>query len=510
MMSLTVVEDGLIYTGFNPPRKVNGLVSLSGRVVYAGGRDEAWSIANKLSRALGVEPTVIELGGAIAIPGFVDAHLHFGSLGLTKYTLSLHEASNINELLSLLKEFALGTPSYWIIGRGWDQERLGRWPTRWDIDKVVSDRPVILIRVCGHAAVLNSRGLEVLGIVECGDMVECRGGKPTGIVYEDVVATALREAKKSIGSKDPLLAAQDILLSQGVTLVGDMGVDAFWLSGILSLRVDNALKLRVRVYLARELFEEFAKIGVIGTIGDEYVGIVGVKLFADGSLGARTARLSAPYNDDPDNRGKLLMDWKSIANTALRASKHGLDVAVHAIGDEALDHAIRGLISARTSGRIEHASVVRDDQLEALARYGLRIAVQPGFIASDWWIPQRLGDRAKLVYRFRSMLLHGITIGFSSDAPVEPARPLLAVYYAVTRPGLVKYNREERLDVATALELHTRGAALVLREENAGCLYQGCYADIAVLDADPLNVRIDDIPSIRVEATIIGGRRVYP
>ncbi len=475
-------------------------------VVYSGGREDATRVADHLRRVTGLEVSVYELpNGYAAVPGFVDAHLHLGSLGMSLHGISLHNVTSVEELKEIVRREAARFGG-WVYGRGWDQDRMGAWPTRWDLDEAVPDKPVVLVRVCGHVAVLNTVAMRRLGLLESSDPRIDRGcnGEPTGIVYEELVARAMAEAKKSVDAREAVLEASKLLLSRGVTTVGDMDVDEHWLTGLFSAWSRGELRLRVRAYLRYTLFNTLAELGVRGGFGDNMLRVVGVKLFADGSLGARTARLSRPYNDDPSKRGVLLMDWRRVAEVARRAVEAGYDVAVHAIGDEALDHVLKGFREAGCSCRVEHASLVRDDQVEPLK--GLRAAVQPRFIASDYWLRERLGDRIRLAYRFKT-IMRVATMGFSSDAPVEDPNPLENIYLAVDRDGLKGFGEE--LTVEEAFYAHTRGAALVLKEPGAGCLDPGCYADIAVLSSDPFTVEPRDIPSLSVEATIVAGETVY-
>ncbi len=497
---------GRIYTGFMPAKRVEALVTLGDRVLYAGDYARAARLAREL-RACGLPIDELELGDAVAVPGFVDAHIHMGSLGMALEGLDLRGVSSIEELKRAVAEAARAAKG-WIFGRGWDQERLGRWPTRWDLDEAAPGRPVVLVRVCGHAAVLSTEAMRRLGLLGARGLpgLQVReDGEPTGVVFEDLVRRALEEVRRSVDARALLLRASQLLASRGITMVGDMDVDGLWLAGLLA--ASKELSVRVRAYLSLDAFEQLARLGLRAGVGDGMVRIVGVKLFADGSLGARTARLSRPYSDSPSERGVLLADGRRVAEVARRARRLGYDVAVHAIGDEALDHVLRGFAEAGYAGRVEHASVVRDDQLAVISRLGVRVVVQPAFLRSDFWLRDRLGDRVGLAYRFRSLMLAAGALGFSSDAPVEQPSPLENVYLAVTREGLG--GAHEALTVEEALYAHTRGAALALGEAAGGCLEPGCYADVAVLSVDPLAARPADIASAAVEATLVAGRLVH-
>jgi len=484
-----------VYTSFRPTRYAEAVVAACGRVVYAGWLEEAVRVARLLGEALGCRPRSSRVEGVI-VPGFVDAHLHLASLGFETGGVDLRGVDSLEELADLLRREARRF-SDWVYGRGWDQDRLGGWPTRSLLDDAVPDKPVVLMRVCGHAAAVNTEALRRLGKPAAGD----------GLLFEEEAWEAYRAARRSLPAARLVLEAQRVLLENGVTAAATMGADAQELRGLVEAWRSGALRLRVRVYLDRVLLHALHDAGVApGGLGDELLRVVGVKLFVDGSLGARTARLREPYSDDPGNRGRLLLDAAGVAREARLAKSLGLDVAVHAIGDEAVLEAVRGLQAAGARGRVEHASLTPPDVLEALAASGARVASQPRFILSDYWAPERLGERVRWLYAYRSMIARGIALGFSSDAPVEPVNPLEGVYAAVARPGPVgEATRGERLDVETALHLYTAGSAAVLGETRLGCLEPGCAADAAVLAEDPLSVAPEALPDIEFLGAVVAG-----
>ncbi len=508
----TVVAAERIYTGFKPTRYVEAVATVGGIVVYAGYEAEALRVAKEAGRALGCRPRYYRLDG-VGLPGFVDAHLHLASLGFDSEGLDLRDVDDIVELKRLVREAAAKTRG-WIHGRGWDQDRMGAWPTRYDLDEAAPGRPVVLMRVCGHAAVLSTEAMRRLGLlggprrphVDYG----CDGA-PTGIVFEEEAWRAYREARRSLDATRLVLRAQELLLSSGVTAAATMGADWHEMRGLLEAWRSGLLRLRVRAYLDWRLFEALDSAGwVPAGLGDDVFRVTGVKLYMDGSLGARTAWLSEPYSDDSSTSGRRLLSAEELAAGARRARGWGLDVAVHAIGDAAIREALRGFTASGCRCRLEHASLLPPGLLEALASAGVRVAAQPGFVLSDYWAPERLGERARWLYRFRSMLETGVMLGFSSDAPVEPPSPLRGVYAAVARPGPVgEVTPGERLDVETALWLYTQGSALVLGETRLGCLEPGCYADIAVLDADPLAEQPEALPDIGVVAAFVGGSAAW-
>ncbi len=506
-----IVRAPRIYTSFRPTKFVEALTILGDYVVYAGNATEAARIGRDLARSISCgKPRLLEFDG-VAAPGFVDAHLHIQGIGVYKHSIKLNDAESLDDLLRRVAEEA-DRFNEWVIGRGWDQDKLGTWPTRFDLDEVVRDKPVVLMRVCGHAAVLNTRAMEILGYLESDSPLIDKGcnGEPTGIVYEELAERAYHEAVRSLDALRLVVDGLNELAKNGITLAGAMDVEEHALRGLILAWHSGLMAPRLRVYLSRKLFEKLYSAGFVPSFGGPQFRIMGVKIYMDGSLGARTAWLRRPYSDDEKNSGKQLLASKEVYEIARKASEWRLDVAAHAIGDAAILEALRGYDMAGCRCRIEHASLAPRDVIDKLATLGVRVAVQPRFLISDWWAVERLGaERTRWLYPFRTMLSRGVILGFSSDAPVEPLNPLEGVYAAVTRGALLPHSKEEALDVETALYLYTGGAAQVLNEPRAGCLEPGCYGDVVVLSEDPLSTDIEDIPRISVTATLVGGELVW-
>ncbi len=499
-----------VYTSFVPLRRARCVLAVDGAVVRAyGERGRAQQDYESLAGLLGGGVS-LDYGDSVVVPGFVDCHAHPCSLGLQLMGLDLSHARSLDELLEAVSKAP--TIGGWVYGRGWDQEKLGATPTRWDLDRVVPDKPVLLVRVCGHAAAMNTLAMRLLGLLDKPDprLMELREGTPTGIVYEDLVAKALDMVRRSVPPLQACLRGLRELLRYGVTCVAAMGADAWSLTGMVLARMEGTGVPRCRVYLSRELFDKLYQLGVPLRLGDDRLRITGVKLFADGSLGARTARLSAPYTDKPSERGKLLTTAEELATYVRRAREHGLDVAVHAIGDEAARIVLQAYQVTGFSGRIEHFSLAPPALAVEAARLRVRVAVQPRFLVSDWWAPSRLGGRITSLYPYKTLYQLGVKLGFSSDTPVEPPNPLEGVWAAATRGCLAEWTSHETLGVQLALHLYTAGSAEVLGEERLGRLEPGYMMDLAVLDRDPLEVDVDELPRLRVEGVLVDGKPAKP
>jgi len=504
----TLAVVGRVLEGFDEggqPLWHDGMVVEGGRVVYLGPHPE--------ERA-GPGAKVVEVREGAVLPGFTDSHAHLASLGLALRTLDLRGVRSIEELKRKVAERAreLG-PGEWVIGRGWDQELFeeGRWPTRWDLDEAAPANPVLLVRVCGHAAVANTLALSLAGVADStpdppGGTIERVGGRVTGVLKEGAVQLVFSAARRG-GAEELVREAEGAMLSCGVTCVHAMSVGSEELEALRELARSGRLKLKVRAYLDPEVPE--LKPESWGALE-----VVGLKVLADGSFGARTAALREPYSDDPGNSGVLLAGRDALLRSLEVAGRAGLQLAVHAIGDRALEEVVA---AARASGarlRVEHASLAPPDLLSELAELGLWVSAQPRFVISDWWIVSRLGrERARWAYPFRSFLEQGIGLSFSSDAPVEPHNPFEGVYAAVTRGSLegleiAELTAGEALSPAEALRCYAEVAPRLLGERS-GRLSPGYPADFVIVDRDPLSAPPHELRRIRVLATYVSGELVY-
>jgi len=513
--------NGRIYVGFSPRRISEALVTLNGRIAYVGERSAALNYA----ALLGSE--IVDLGGKVVIPGFVDSHIHLDGLGSLLENLDLRACGSIRELKERTRDYALKHKgSGWIIGRGWDQELFEekRFPTRWDLDEAVGDRPVTLIRVCTHAAVLNSRALKEMELPPESHRVQ-RGanGEPTGIVTEEMLGHVDEKASGSMTLRDRVRQLREGLrhcVSQGVTALDFVSCSLESFKALQFLRKEGALPARVRVHLVPEALDTLRSLGARGGYGDEMLKVVGIKAFADGSLGARTAWLSFPYADDPDNSGTPCIGGGELMEIAAAAEELDLQLATHGIGDRAIDLilSVYGRIkkTKQLRYRIEHCSIVRGDQVAKMRELGIVATVQPHYVITDNWILKRVGEgKADGVYAFRT-LLGNIVIGLNPDCPVEPLNPWETVYAAVTRGEnegvpLAKYTPAQKLTLEEALSGYTYGSAYAMNEEgDLGTLDRGKFADFVTLETDPFSVDAKEIRGLKISETYVGGQRAFP
>ncbi len=414
----------------------------------------------------------LRLGGCI-IPSFIDAHLHLTWLGLHLKGVDLSGSKTPSDVAHGMIH-AKGEIAY---GRGWDQENFDdprELPTRRMLDKYVRDRPAIAVRVCGHLAVANTAALQMAepwkkypGLVDRGN----------GILWEDAVEYTLSRILEEIDLKPYLATALNALWEAGVSGFSSMSCSPMEYKALRRLEDEGTLRHRVSCYPDHHRLREFPA-DSSRNIG--MVRIVGVKLFADGSFGARTAALHDDYADDPGNKGRLLLTSRDIERIGKEVLSRGLRVATHAIGDEAIGEVLDAYenLGIEDKGRIEHFSLAGDHEISRAARLGVYVVVQPYFRIADWWLEKRLGsERTRLAYRFRRMISKGVRIAFSTDSPVDPYDPIETLWASYSRCNTPLCNNEEALSPSEAFYAYTLSAAhasggpvveLVNREEGWG------------------------------------------
>ena len=484
------------------------------RIVAVGTTDE-------ISPLIGPNTLVTDLEGMTVLPGFIDCHIHLIQYGLGFNSLDLRGVRSIDELKKRVAARSKDDID-WVLGRGWDQEKFAerRYPTRHDLDEASPTKPVLLRRICGHVCVANSVALKRAGIDERsgeppGGVIDRDTAKaPTGILREnaiDLLYAAVPAPSMRDFEKATLTACQDALKA-GLTSVHCIINSELELRALLKLRSEDRLSLRFYVLLPSDHLSAAKKLGVQTGFGDEWIRLGAIKLFSDGSLGARTAALEASYEDDPSNRGVTVYRQEELDELVGDAQLAGFQVAIHAIGDRASRMALESLAKATNQTqrdlrhRIEHASVLDHDLISEFGELGVIASVQPHFVVSDFWLEQRLGrERASLSYPFASLARMGVRVVAGSDCPVEPLAPLQGIAAATTRS-----DSDEAITVEAAIALYTRNAAYASFEENLkGTIEPGKYADLVALRTDPREIAPSTIPEIQVLFTMVGGKIMY-
>lgn len=524
---------------------VNGKIYLSGgnfaqamlfdeKIIAIGSNDDVLNAA-----PAGCE--CIDLNGCLVLPGFIDSHIHLLGMGDAMQSLDLNGARSIDELISQAREYmekhkCVGA----LIGRGWNHDYFldKRLPNRFDVDKITTDIPVVLTRVCGHIAVANSKALEVINVTEFtvapdgGSIDKLSDGRLSGILSEN--ALALLEPFYSGSYNDEALdkilkTAFKCAAQNGVTSVHTNDIAAGYEQAVFSAyeRVTHNER-SLRVY-HQCLFDNTADIkkfhdnGFSFRIGDDLNRIGPIKMLSDGSLGARTALLSRPYNDMASTHGIACFSKEEHMAMASTAVKLGFPTVTHAIGDAAFEMCLDTIASVskcdanKLRHGIVHCQITSRKQIERMAKLNIIAHTQPIFLHYDLHIVNdRVGETmASTSYAFKDMLDLGVVETFGTDSPVEPINALNGIYCAVNRKDLSglpekSWYGKQCLTVAEAVDCYTRNGAYASFDENKkGKLQNGFFADFIILDKDIFNCDSMDIKSTNVLATYVGGRKVY-
>lgn len=523
-----VLHNGRVVTLIDPePSPPPTAVALrSGRIDFVG--DDAGALALAATDA-----RVIDLHGAVVVPGLCDAHAHLYGLGTALAQLDLRGTASPEEAAERVRAAAAAAaPAAWIEGRGWDQNDwpVKEFPHRALLDAAAPAHPVLLRRVDGHAAWANARALALAGVgpdtpdPEGGRILRDEDGRPSGVLIDnavDLVRDAIPRPGRAEIRRRVLLAVEHCL-ERGLTAVHDAGATNDILDVYRELAQNGQLRLRLYAMLEDDdaTLERWLPTGPYLS-PDGMLAVRAVKLYADGALGSRGALLLEDYTDDPGNRGLQLTPAERLEDVASRAGRAGFQVCTHAIGDGAnrlvLDLYERLLPEAGGEAarwRVEHAQILDQAELPRFARLGVIASMQPVHCTSDMdWVPARLGQRrSRLAYAWKSLLDAGARICFGTDFPVEAADPLPGLYAARARAHADGtpaggWLPAERLDGRTALRLYTAGGAYAaFAEERLGRVAPGMLADLTVLSGDPTAVPPSELAALRVVLTVVGGR----
>ncbi|WP_350544534.1 amidohydrolase [Pseudoalteromonas sp. 5-MNA-CIBAN-0065] len=530
--SLAVAQTKVIYNanGYTPLYKgevqqFSTLVIKNGKVVKLGGD----TLKNSFPDA-----KLIDAHGNTLLPGLIDAHGHIIGLGNNLSQLDLRGALSIDEVTNKLKVFA-NNKQGWIIGRGWNQElwQKKQFPTAADLDKVVSDRPIVLSRIDGHAIWVNSKALELAGITantqspEGGEIIKDEFGNPTGI-FVDKAESLIKQfmpkpSKQTIsGSLD---AAGNHLLSLGITSTHDAGIDKTTWELYKERGELGNLPLRIVAMLsgASPDLKTMLKAGRYQDAND-FMSIRSVKVYADGALGSRGAALIEDYADRKNHHGLMLETQQKLEELFTLSFKSGFSANTHAIGDKAnhvvLD-AYKNVFKA-TGGillrnRMEHAQIVTLDDIKRFKTLKIIPSMQPVHATSDMHMAeQRLSEKQLAgAYAWQTFLKQGSVIAAGSDYPIELANPFDGLYATITR---MDHNQQptqgwrasEVLSREDALRAFTLGGAYAAHQEfKVGSLEQGKWADFILIDKDYFKAPVDELYKINVLQTWIAGKLRY-
>jgi predicted amidohydrolase YtcJ len=479
----------------------------------------------------------IDGNGATLLPGLIDAHGHVTALGEFGTRVGLFDTTSLREAQARIKAFAAAKPERaWIQGGGWNQVnwKLGRFPTAAELDAVVSDRPVVLSRVDGHASWLNTKALHAAGIdknskdPQGGRIERNPQGIPTGILVDNaqLLIAAVIPVPTDAERRSTLTAALANLNSVGLTSVGDAGVTAREVALYRKFADGGALTVRVYAMIldTGNDFKVLSKDGPLIGYGNDHLTVRSVKLISDGALGSRGAAMLAPYSDQANQFGLLRMSAPVIEEKIQSALAAGYQVNVHAIGDAAnrqvldgFEQAYKAVGGRELRNRIEHAQIVALSDIPRFKQLDLIASMQPTHATSDMNMAQdRIGaERLKGAYAWRTFLAQGTTIAGGSDFPVESDNPFFGLYSAVTRSdhaGNPKggWHSEQAMTLLEAFRAFTVDAAFAQHQEKTvGSLEPGKWADFILIDRDLFKIPAADIWKINVKQTWVGGTKVF-
>ena len=514
------------------PKKIDNALAIQGNRILAIGK------SGELLKEFAHNAAVEDMQGRVILPGLADAHIHLQHFALNLQKINC-ETSTRQECLQLISEKVKSTPpGTWILGHGWNQNNWQEgYGNAQDLDQVASANPVYLTAKSLHAGWTNSLGLRAAGVfASTADPLDGRigrdpAGNPDGILYE----TAMDFINKVIPTpsvdavEKAILEAQPILLKMGLTAVHDFDRRTCF-SALQAIEQKGRLQLRVTKSIPLEDLSYIVSLGVRTGFGNDFLRIGSIKAFADGALGPQTAAMITAYENNPENRGILMLDAESLFEYGSQAVRNGLSLAVHAIGDRAvhevlmgfqqlreLESSQAGMYSKKLRHRIEHVQIIHPEDANLLAEQGIIASMQPIHATSDMKMADRYwGSRAANSYAWKLQLQQGAQLAFGSDAPVEYPNPFWGIHAAVTRqnrdnlPQPGGWFPEQRISVYEAVKAYTSGAAFAANmEDRLGILAPGYLADLIVLEVDPFNYPPDQLHTILPVATMVNGSWIF-
>ncbi len=491
--------------------RATALAAEGDRIVAVGGEDEVLQLA-------GPETETIDLAGMTVLPGFIDTHVHFVATGMRlHHMMDLTGLGSVDQLLQQVRSEAEEKEAgAWILGWGFDHYALAekRYPTRAELDAAAPDNPVFLRRRDGHSSIFNSAGLQTLRVsTDTPGYNVDEAGHPTGVLQARANSAANEEIAELLRTpemgREACLAAAREAVSVGITTLHALTAGEPQESEGQAIALSRE-DLPVRVV-------EYYQTTNVDAVLDAGLPRIGGCILIDGSIGSQTAALQEPYSDDPSTRGVLYFEGEEIEKFMHTAHSAGLQIAVHAIGDRAIEQALTAFESVlgnepqpeRFRHRIEHFLIPTADQMDRAHQLGITPAMQPAFEhfwgGPDGLYASRLGERVQRTNPFRTLLDMGVVVGGGSDSLVTPMNPLLGVHSAVNHP-----NPAHRLSVREAIGLFTQnGAHQAFEEGDKGSVSPGKLADMVILSDDPTAVSPENIRDVQVKATIIGGEFVW-
>lgn len=526
-----VFRNGQIITVDENNRIAEAVAVKSNRIVAVGTGTEIQELVDERTK-------VVDLKGNSLLPGFIDSHLHITLYGTNKLGVSCKEPyiTSIEDVLKALREKAKQTPKgHWVRAWGFNEINIAeqRYPTRWELDEISTEHPIMIIRTCAHISIVNSKALELAGIDELtadpegGKIARDSGGVPTGVLFETAHMQMFERARYTEEElRQGMALASDDFIAAGITSIHDAGG-----YGPDNLRVmQEAVRsgdVKVRIYAmigalnnSQEFVTKMMQAGVVTGLGDEHFRLGPAKVFTDGSSSGPTIATRQPYTSNPSDYGILYFTQEELNRILEEAHAKGFQITAHAQGDRAIEmmldcieEALRKHPREGHRHRIEHAGVTMPDLLERMKRLGVVPIPNPAFFYEfgDGYI-KNYGERVHHMFPVRDFIDAGIIAAGGSDSPVTTFDPLMGIHVAVNRMSITgqEVGPNQRVSVLEAIKLYTwNGAYASFEEHIKGSIEPGKLADFAVLNAPILEVPVDRIKELQVEMTVIDGEIVY-
>ncbi|NBI05943.1 amidohydrolase [Senegalia massiliensis] len=487
---------------------------------------------------------IIDLEGKTMLPGFNDSHMHLIDHGLSLNKCSLVNIYSIEELINKIISFTKDNCSDWILAEGFNQDKFKdkKLPNRYDLDKISTDKPIFITRTCLHLGVANSKALKLAGIldhipeIKGGEIDLDNNGNPTGILKENAMKLITEKIPTPSKSeiKNLIIKSANILLSKGITSIqtDDLNsVNGLDYKDIIKIYKEliNENKLPIKIYEQCRMntidhLNDFINNNYNNYNGNEFFKLGPIKLFTDGSLGSRTANLREPYHDDNSTKGISTCNQNELDKFVMKSHNIGLSVAIHAIGDKAMDKVFNSIKKAyaRNPRRdvrhgIVHAQITDEKLINEFKLYNVIAYVQPIFLNYDVHIvDDRIGkNRAKTSYAYKTMIDNNIKISFGSDAPVETFDVMKGIYSAVTRCDLQGNPKggwlsKEKISIEESIYNYTMAGSYSSFEENIkGSISKNKKADLVVLEENIFEIDKDKIKDIKISMTFVNGILKY-
>ena len=531
-----IIENGTIITVDENFSRAEAVAVKDGKVIFVGSNEDVSTYRNP-------ETQIIDAEGLTVLPGLVDAHAHLISLGDELVSLDITGCATYSEVVSRVAERVKETePGEWIIGGRWDHTewKNSEFPVHYALSEVSPDNPVYLKRVDGNSALVNNKAMELAGINRdtpdpAGGMIQrLPDGEPSGVLINQAMNLVKDLFNKDSGSDlaVKLKLATDECLRYGLTGVHEAGVGPMEIGvfknmadrGDLDIRINAMLGEQEKPQFQVDNLADYFRDNRIESYADNMLSVKTIKLFFDGALGSRGAAFFEPYDDDPGNRGLLRIPPEYITEVALAALKNNMSVATHCIGIrgnsyclDAYEKALSEFPGRDHRFRIEHAQILKEEDIKRFASNNIIPSMQPTHCTSDKnMIEGRIGvERSRYAYAWKSLIDLGLPLPAGSDFPVESVNPLMGIYAAVTRrlpgePESASWHPEQIISIEEAIKGFTIYAAYAsFNEDILGSIEEGKYADFTILDKDITRVEPDELISTSVVYTIVGGKIKY-